>query len=88
MTLALQANITEEIINNNDLGIRNISNLLLSYYKNTGFEDPEGEILIFSCIMKGALVQYLTTPELYPAEYVEQKIITYFEKTFSNKVQP
>lgn len=58
----------------------NIMKLLYAFFQKCECEDPEGEILIFSSLLKGAVVQFLANPAMFPLETFEQKIITHYKQ--------
>jgi AcrR family transcriptional regulator len=77
-TLMMQSNVFE-IINDDFKPITdNYSKLLLAFFKSCGLTDPEGELLLFSSAIKGAIIQFLGAPNYYPLDQFEKKIIDFY----------
>lgn len=52
--------------------------MLSSFFKSSGCKDPVGEMLLFSAVTKGAIIQYVIAPQYFPIELFEQKIIAFY----------
>jgi len=52
-----------------------IVDMAVSYFKKCGFEDPEGETLIFGALLDGIGFHYIMDPRNYPLEKVKHIII-------------
>ncbi|MBN1180951.1 MAG: TetR/AcrR family transcriptional regulator [Bacteroidales bacterium] len=78
--LMFQPRVLKLIEHNFENAGQNIMKLLFEFFKTCGCEDPEGEILIFSSLLKGAVVQYLAGPNIFPLEYFEEKIIAHYKQ--------
>ena len=78
--LMFQPNVFKLLEHNfDDLG-QNIVKMLLSFFQTFGCDDPEGEILIFTSMLKGAVVQYLASPKAFPIKLFEEKIIAHYKQ--------
>ncbi len=58
----------------------NFTKLTLELFKAYEIEDAEGEYLLYTAMMKGASLFYITMPENYPVDIIEKKIINYYDK--------
>ncbi len=56
------------------------SKLTIELFNSYGLEDPEGEYLLYTALMKGASLFYITMPDQYPVDAIEKKIIDYYDK--------
>ena len=52
-----------------------ILDMAVSYFRKKGFEDPEGETMIFGALLDGIGFHYIMDPENYPLEKVKNIII-------------
>jgi AcrR family transcriptional regulator len=78
-SLAFQSN----VLNFNTNKINQISayygKLMYDFLLKHNCIDPEGEMLIFAAMMKGAILQFVSAPEYYPIETFRTKIIEYYK---------
>ncbi len=56
------------------------SSLTIGLFRSYDLNDPEGEYLLFTAMLKGASLFYITMPENYPVDILEEKIIDYYDK--------
>lgn len=74
-----------ESVNIEDINSQNrFAEMLIDFFRNRGCSDPEGETLIFSMLIKGAVMTYLTSPKSYPLDFVINKIKQMYYEKFSN----
>jgi len=59
--------------------------LMYEFLKKHKCKDPDGEMLLFSAMMKGAILQYVSTPQLFPIEIFRTKIIEYYKNKLKIK---
>jgi AcrR family transcriptional regulator len=59
--------------------------MLSDFFCECGCKDPEAEILIFSSVMKGAIIQYVSAPQYFPIDLFEQKAIEFYKDRFNIK---
>lgn len=52
--------------------------LILELLKSRNIADPEGELMLMSSMLKGAIIQYVAMPSLFPIDTFETKMINYF----------
>jgi len=52
--------------------------LIYDLFNRSGVEDVEGEVLLFASMMKGAVIQFVAMPDMYPIDKFEHKIIEYY----------
>ncbi|MGV8093361.1 MAG: TetR/AcrR family transcriptional regulator [Mangrovibacterium sp.] len=48
---------------------------ILDFLKLNDSEDPQGDLMVISSMLKGAFVYAITTPEFFPLDVLEEKII-------------
>ncbi len=56
----------------------NYGKLIYDLFQRCGVKDVRGEILLFTALMKGAIIQYVSMPDIYPIDDFEKKIIEYY----------
>ncbi|MFN8258338.1 MAG: TetR/AcrR family transcriptional regulator [Bacteroidales bacterium] len=78
--LLLQPTVIDIIKNEFDDTSVHYGKLILELFKERKIDDPEGEILLMSAMIKGAIVQFLAMPELFPIAQFENKIINYYKE--------
>ena len=76
--LVLQPQVMELIEHDFDEVSENYSKLIYDLFKRSGVKDIPGEMLLFSAMLKGAMVQYIAMPEMFPIDDFEKKIIEYY----------
>ncbi len=86
-TMALQTNVVEEIIKSPAIDVPDITSTLKDFFQRSGFQDPEGEMLIFSSILKGSLIMYITAPDVFSLEKFEEKLINFYKERLHLKYQ-
>jgi AcrR family transcriptional regulator len=57
--------------------------LAFDLFSRCGIKDPEGEMLLFSSMVKGAIIQYVALPESFPIDKVELAIEDHYKKIFN-----
>ena len=62
-----------------------IFKLMSEFFRNHNCEDPEAEILFFSSLMKGAIIQYIASPFHFSLEKIKNKIIKYYTEKLNFK---
>jgi len=77
-SLAFQSNVldfnTDKI---NQIGAY-YGKLMYEFLKKHKCKDPDGEMLIFAAMLKGAILQYVSAPDYYPIELFRTKVIEYY----------
>jgi len=58
----------------------NYFNLVSELFKKNNIDDIEGEVLLFNAAIKGATIQYLALPDVYPIDQIENKLIKIYDK--------
>jgi AcrR family transcriptional regulator len=48
---------------------------LLDFLKLNESEDPQGDLMVISSMLKGAFLYAITTPEFFPLDVLEEKVI-------------
>lgn len=61
-----------------------VSMMIADLFRRSGCDDPEGEMLILVMILKGAIMTYVASPEVFPLEQVKDKINKLYKSKFSN----
>jgi AcrR family transcriptional regulator len=54
--------------------------LAFDLFKRCDIEDPDDEMIIFSSMIKGAIIQFVSMPEVFPIEKAESAIVNYYKK--------
>jgi len=57
--------------------------LAFDLFSRYGIKDPEGEMLLFSSMVKGAIIQYVALPDFFPIDKVQLAIEDYYKKIFN-----
>lgn len=55
--------------------IKSIHELTIDYFRRVGFENPEGEALIFGAALDGAAFDYVLKPDLFPIDVLKDTLI-------------
>ncbi|NOQ26995.1 MAG: TetR family transcriptional regulator [Bacteroidales bacterium] len=53
---------------------------LFEYFEHEGYEDPQAEVYLFQSMLDGVGMTYVSDPENYPIDAVENKIISMYSK--------
>lgn len=56
---------------------------LYEFFKNKNYKDPEAEMFFFSSLIKGTIIQYLSSPEQVPINKIKNFIIDFYKQKFS-----
>lgn len=62
-------------------------NVFLDYIKRKAVGDVETELFIFSSIIKGAVVQYVSAPDLIPMNYIKKQLINFYSTRYGIDLQ-
>jgi AcrR family transcriptional regulator len=76
--LVLQPEVMEVIGHDFDEVTTNYGKLIYELFQRCGVKDIQGEILLFAAMIKGAIIQYIAMPDIYPIDDFEKKIIEYY----------
>jgi len=76
--LVLQPEVMELIEHDFDDVATNYGKLIYDLFNRCNVEDIQGELLLFTAMMKGAMIQYIAMPDVYPIDAFEKKIIEYY----------
>lgn len=57
-----------------------IMKILYNFFKDRNCKDPQAEIMFFSALMKGAIIQYISAPEFFPIDLLKNKIIDHYKQ--------
>lgn len=78
-SLLLQPHILELLDDDLEpIGKRSIG-ILSSFFVNNGSDDPYTDLLFFSSLTKGAIMQYVYSPENIDIDKLKNKIISYYK---------
>lgn len=83
-SLSLQPTVTEFIIKNSSEYASTVSRILFDFFKNKKCVDTVSEILFFTSLLKGAVIQYISKPQTFPIENIKNKIIEFYKNKFQN----
>ena len=78
--LVLQPPVLEIIKDDIDNLAAHYSNLIFNLFKSCKINDPEGELILLSSMLRGAIVQYSAVPANFPIDQFETKIIAYYSE--------
>jgi AcrR family transcriptional regulator len=78
-SLMFQPDVIEMIINDNDEMSVQYYKLAFDLFKRCGLKDPEGEMLLFASMIKGAIIQYVAMPESFPIEKIEAAMENHYK---------
>lgn len=82
--MVLQPSVLSVIEHSFDELSRKTSLLLLEFFRQKGFDKPEEELLMFSFILKGAVLQVISYPHLFNISKIETLIIDHYKEKFKN----
>ena len=54
--------------------------ILYDYFENEGYENPQAEVHFFQSLLDGVGLSYVSDPDNYPIDAVEEKIISMYTK--------
>jgi len=77
--LMFQPDVVELIKNDYDDVSVQFYKLAFDLFKRSGISDPESEMLLFSSMIKGAIIQYVAMPDAFPIEKVETAIENHYK---------
>ncbi|MFW6223099.1 MAG: TetR/AcrR family transcriptional regulator [Bacteroidota bacterium] len=78
LSMAFNPQVMELLKNNIPVESENLIGVINDYFKRRGVEDPMSETIYFSSVLKGMAIQYIITPEYFPLEMMEKKLIEQF----------
>jgi len=78
--LAFQPKVISLITNRFDDIASNYAKLVYELFEKNNIEDIEGELLLFNAVIKGATLQYLAYPDVYPIDQIENKLLEIYDK--------
>jgi AcrR family transcriptional regulator len=82
MALAIQPDVLKIIETESaEFGGKVIS-ILHNFFKNKKCDDPEIEIYFFSSLLKGAIIQFIAVPDIFPRKKIQTKIIDFYKQKF------
>ena len=80
ISLVMQPSVLDIIKNDIDSLAAHYSNLIFNLFRSSNLKDPEGEMLLLSSMLRGAIVHFVATPKLFPMDKFETKIIEYYSE--------
>ena len=72
--IIMQSNITESMMEKYGDRSQLIMQMLNQFIKTMGSKDPEGDLLIISSLVKGALLVVISAPDFFPVKQLENKV--------------
>ena len=73
--IALQPRVFKLIEMKIDEIIQNLSQMVLNYFKDMGFENPEIEALFFATTLDGFFFDYIMKPDIFPIDIMEDELV-------------
>ena len=55
--------------------------MIVNYFSNAGFEDPQAETMIFGALLDGISFHFIMDPENYPLEHIKNTLLERYVKT-------
>ena len=83
-SLMLQPKVAESFAGEYDEKAKPILSMLYGFISSKGSKDPEGDLMVISALMEGAYLFFITAPDLFPSETLEEKIIEACFKIINN----
>ncbi|MCF6331775.1 MAG: TetR/AcrR family transcriptional regulator [Draconibacterium sp.] len=74
-SLMLQPQITDTFSKDYDEKIAPMFQVLSNFIKAQGSNDPDGDLMAISAMLEGAFLYCVVTPDIFPIEVMEEKII-------------
>ncbi|MDF1550160.1 MAG: TetR/AcrR family transcriptional regulator [Bacteroidales bacterium] len=81
--LVLQPSVLKLIDHDFDEVSANYIKLVYDLFERSGIEDVEGELLLLTSMVKGAIIQYVAMPDFFPIDKIESKILEYYRNKLS-----
>ena len=78
-SLMFQPDVIEMMLKDYDDMSSQYYKLAFDLFKRCGLKDPEGEMLLFASMIKGAIIQYVAMPDTFPIEKVEEAIENHYK---------
>lgn len=77
--IILQPSVIELVEHDFDEVSGNYMKLVYELFNRSGIEDAEGEMLLFTSMLKGGFMQYIAAPDLFPIDLFEEKLIKHYD---------
>ena len=74
-SLMLQPQVSESFNEDYLDNAKPILDMLYQFIAKSGSQDPEGDTMVISALMEGAYLFFVTAPDLFPAEKLEDKLV-------------
>ncbi len=74
-SLMLQPSVTERFSADYREKAAPFFEMLFSFIQSRGSKDPEGDLMVISAMLEGALLYSIATPQIFPVEKMEKNII-------------
>jgi len=84
-SLMLQPKVAESFNDDYREKAKPILEMLYQFISENGSKDPEGDTMVISALLEGAYLFFVTAPDLFPAEVLEDKIVEACFKLIRNK---
>jgi AcrR family transcriptional regulator len=72
--IIMQSDITEPMMEKYGNRSQIIMKMLNHFIKNMGSKDPEGDLMVISSLVKGALLVVISAPDFFPVKQLEDKV--------------
>ena len=77
-SIIMQTDVFKLVMNKYESVINEMMQVLVSYYKKQGVEDPMAEALLFGASMDGVSMNYVQNPDMFPLDKMQEMIIRKF----------
>lgn len=84
-SLMLQPKVSESFNNDYLEKAKPILEMLHQFIAQNGSTDPEGDTMVISALLEGAYLFFVTAPDLFPPEVLEDKLVEACFKLIRNK---
>ncbi len=83
MALSLQPAVTEFLMKStNDYAVR-VSKTIYDFFERKKCKNTTEEIMFFTSLLKGTIVQFISMPEIFPIDLLKNKIIDFYKTKFN-----
>ena len=83
-SLMLQPKVAESFSGEYNEKVKPILAMLFNFISSKGSKDPESDVIVISALLEGAYLFFVTAPDLFPSDILEEKIIEACFKIINN----
>ena len=83
--IIMQADLAESMMEKYGDRSQNIMQMLKQFIASMGSKDPEGDLMVISSLVKGALMVVISAPDFFPLKQLEDKVTEACFRLLTNK---